>query len=482
VRRLALLVAAGALWLFLAALPALADGGPHVSTVNNGSLGINADGCAGCHRAHTAQGPFLINAADEEDLCLTCHGAASTGSTVDVMTGVQYVAAGNGTRTGTQLGAARNGGFDQARIGASEVYRLSIGTSLRTKVPSSSPENVNSAHLALPENGLTMPGIAWGNGANGSGDGPAAVDLSCGSCHNPHGNGQYRILNTIPATTGVNAAWVKTLAEVGNDGVIPDIGADAYRTTESHGLLVGDIVTVAGNSSGAANVANATVATIIGTNGFTLTGVTPGSGTGGTVTRNGGVGVTDAALPPPGDTRNYTIIQTVATAPTLLASQAAAYPSTAGNYFHRTVPWNATTGTNMDAPNGLPLTFNDQMNAWCSSCHTRYLANQNPIASATDTDGVDNSWRTPRQGDTDFMYQHRVRSDRACTTCHVSHGSNAVMTGTFSSTFTYPDGTVSASSRLLKVDNRGTCQSCHDPTGTFPANTSVGTAPVPLVP
>jgi hypothetical protein len=80
------------------------------------------------------------------------------------------------------------------------------------------------------------------------------------------------------------------------------------------------------------------------------------------------------------------------------------------------------------------------------------------------------------------MYQHRIRSDRACTTCHVSHGSNAVMSGTFSSTFTYPNDVASASSRLLKIDNRGTCQACHDPTGTFPADTSVGTAPVPLVP
>jgi predicted CXXCH cytochrome family protein len=483
VRRLVLLTAVGALWLFLAALPALADGGPHVSSINNGSLGINADGCAGCHRAHTAQGPYLINAADEEALCLTCHGAASTGSTVDVMTGVQYVPAANGTRTGTQLGATRNGGFDQARIGASEVYRLTNATaSIRTKIPPAAPEPVTSAHLALPENGLTLPGIAWGNGDNGSGIGPAVVDLSCGSCHNPHGNGQFRILNPIPETASgiIDDAWVNDVVEVGVDGTIPDLGANVYRTAQSHGLLVGDTVTVAGNSSAAANVANATVATLVGTNGFTLTGVTTGNGTGGTVTRIGGVKVTDAALPPAGDTRNYTVIQTVATAPTLLASQAAVYPPSAGDYLHRGVPW--FERTNQDAPNGLPATFDDQISAWCSSCHTRYLANQNPTSNPADTDGVDNSWRTPRAGDDIYMYQHRVRSDRACTTCHVSHGSNAVMSGTFSSTYTYPDGTVSASSRLLKADNRGTCQSCHDPTGTFPADTSVGPVPVPLNP
>ena len=119
-RRLALLIAVGATWLFLAALPALADGGPHVSATNNGSSVLTADSCAGCHRAHTAQGQFLINAASEEALCLTCHGAQSAGATTDVLTGVQYTSGAQHNvagGAGTQLGALRNGGFDQARIG-----------------------------------------------------------------------------------------------------------------------------------------------------------------------------------------------------------------------------------------------------------------------------------------------------------------------------------------------------------------------------
>ena len=57
VRRLALLFAGGAVWLFLAAIPVLADGGPHVAAINSGvNGGLTADSCAGCHRAHTAQG------------------------------------------------------------------------------------------------------------------------------------------------------------------------------------------------------------------------------------------------------------------------------------------------------------------------------------------------------------------------------------------------------------------------------------------
>ncbi len=140
------------------------------------------------------------------------------------------------------------------------------------------------------------------------------------------------------------------------------------------------------------------------------------------------------------------------------------YTPTAGDYFHRGVPWN--TRTNNDAPNGL-TSFNSEITAWCSACHTRYYS---------EDDGTN---PTPN---TIFKYQHNTQSNRACTTCHVSHGSNAQMDGTYSSTYTYPDGRVSANSRLLKIDNRGTCQACHDPTGTFGPSNSVGPVPVPLVP
>ncbi len=75
-KKLTLLIAAGTLWLFLAAVPAFADGGPHTSSINNGVTSLTADSCAGCHRVHTAKGPLLLNQTTEEDLCLACHGAA----------------------------------------------------------------------------------------------------------------------------------------------------------------------------------------------------------------------------------------------------------------------------------------------------------------------------------------------------------------------------------------------------------------------
>jgi hypothetical protein len=182
---------------------------------------------------------MLLKAADEEALCLTCHGSAGVGATTDVLTGVQYKvalppgSAGQGTADTVLLGALRNGGFDQARIDAGNAARRSyaagISVDFVTKVGVGGPEDVTSAHLALPDNGLTMPGIAWGNGADGSGAGPA-VNLSCASCHNPHGNGQYRILNAIPNPTATSGTFTPVVAP---GAVVTDSPADNPDAAES---------------------------------------------------------------------------------------------------------------------------------------------------------------------------------------------------------------------------------------------------------
>jgi hypothetical protein len=250
---------------------------------------------------------------------------------------------------------------------------------------------------------------AWGNGPDSATPyaGPS-VNLDCTSCHNPHGNGQYRILNTLPNPTAA--------------------GTDVF--------------------------VKAAVA----------------------------VPVTDAALPSPGDARNYTIIQTTGGTGTLLASQVTAVvpplPATAGDYFRKKVPWNGTSGTSNDAPNGLSASFTTQISAWCLTCHSRYLSTG---AGTEMPDAV-------------YKYRHTsTNTARNCITCHVSHGSNAQMTGYDSQHVAFPDNisggvfspvsaTASTDSRLLKVDNRGTCQLCHDPTGTVAAGGQVGPTPAPVLP
>ena len=69
--------------------------------------------------------------------------------------------------------------------------------------------------------------------------------------------------------------------------------------------------------------------------------------------------------------------------------------------------------------------------------------------------------------------------------CHVAHGSNAQMTGHDFGRRRVPGGDRRHridDSRLLKIDNRGTCQACHDPTGTVPAGTIVGAVPGAITP
>lgn len=417
VDRLVCVVIVGVLWLIAAAVPVLADGGPHVVTVNNGSTGITADSCAGCHRAHTSQsltGYLLTTPGTVTDFCLSCHGSSGTGATTDVENGVQYSVS-SASRSSVVLGALRSGGFLQARIGSATAYRVRssvVGTlDFNTKVPVGDPAPVTSAHLALSGSGVTPKGTTWGFGQIALSDPGTKYSggLGCTSCHNPHGNGNYRILKSIP------------------------------------------------------------------TDGGAVVAPTP-------------VPVFDPPLPPLGDTRNYTVIQIKGTQGNnssflLYASQLASYSASAGDYFHRTVPWNSSSGAN-DAPNGrqqsgfvgsvLVKDFDTQMTSWCSSCHTRYHNTDGP--ASTTGDGI-------------FSYQHVTNLNRACTTCHVAHGSNARMNAdissgtTFSSNVPYPDGSVSVGdSRLLKFDGRGTCLACHDPTGTIAVGESSGSVPNPLVP
>ena len=120
------------------------------------------------------------------------------------------------------------------------------------------------------------------------------------------------------------------------------------------------------------------------------------------------------------------------------------------------------------------MQFKTQMTAWCSACHTRHASDDAEEPS----------------GDSLFTYRHETIGNRACTTCHVAHGSNARMEGTYSLTMPFPDGTTvtysiggtTGDSRLLKVDNRGTCELCHDPTYTDPTNGYRGPTPTPSVP
>ena len=314
--------------------PVRADNGPH------GNYTATTDACAGCHRAHVAQGDNLLITATSYDLCLTCHGETGAGADTDVMDGVYLQRDGENEspEEGVVNRGLKGGGFIYAR--------MDTGWS-----GNASPAPVTSSHI-WDDSG----GIAWGSGGMGSGPG-AGMTLTCVSCHNPHGG------------------------EGGNNSA-------TYRILR----------------------------------------ITPiGSGNGQTI-------ISDETP------KNYTI------------------DDSTGKYF----------GQDYD-----PLIYNNIAH-WCAQCHDRYLAYS----------GSGHTY----SGDPIFAYRHisvgsgcgchnmhggppptgnpEYRHDKiSCFTCHVAHGSSATM-AEYSGTIPWPNGSLSpggdARSALLRVNNRGVCQLCHD--------------------
>lgn len=114
----------------------------------HGGYSINTSACAGCHVTHAAPGAkLLFRAGSATAFCLACHGAGGPGSKLDVETGTNWGYSGGKPTTG--------GGFG---TGFTSVHNLDY---------------------AGP-----VPG----------GGSPVSGGLQCGSCHNPHGTQNARLL------------------------------------------------------------------------------------------------------------------------------------------------------------------------------------------------------------------------------------------------------------------------------------------------
>jgi predicted CXXCH cytochrome family protein len=347
---------------------ALADGGPHVV-----ESGATPDKCAACHRIHTGENEYLLkDAGTIEDFCFSCHGNGGPGSDLAVQEGTFYggttPGAPYGGKTASTTVGLRAGGFEMARINTTDPSASVANTTPPpTTVPVigvlAAPEAVNSRHT------LEVATTLWGNGPVGTvGAGPAYT-LECTSCHDPHGNGNYRILRSVPTGSG------------GAGYTIPD----TYPKTP-----------------------------------------------------------TDYTVD------NYAKMQFGA------------------------LPANLPAGST-PVPGSSILV---DTSAWCAQCHTRYLARGGrTVPPASEASRADS-------GDAIYTYRHTSAgwsissstgavsfNNRACITCHATHGSNAQMPGgatgtTYSSTVPWPDGSLvnpndPQRASMLKMDNRGMCRKCH---------------------
>jgi predicted CXXCH cytochrome family protein len=390
---------------------AQADAGPHsiVMGQNGTTTGVaseGADKCAGCHRAHTAQAQNMLKQA-QPALCLNCH-AGSLGSHLDVADGVSTL----------NQGALRGGGFTSASI-SSGAPVLGVGGATKTL---SSTGSRTSAQIAV---GASLPvtsthqidgttqGTMWGNGTSGVGQ--TAVTLECGACHDPHGNGNYRILKPVPDGAGTAATAITKAIPATYGAIDPTTGKPVVLTNGTPATYGAGIVPI--------NIPDQP---------YTVVNNTP----------------TKAYT-----TTNYWDVQAVGVPPTL---DGVILPLVS-----------AATATKAATP--VTDGFLGNIAAWCTTCHTRYLVG----SGVANTKQVDPIFTYKHRSD------EGASNKPNCIQCHVAHGTNAVMTGSAAAgsipgvSLIAPGGDANApssvnaptagyqASDLLRVNDRGTCLMCH---------------------
>jgi predicted CXXCH cytochrome family protein len=258
-------------------------------------------------------------------------------------------------------------------------------------------------------------------------------------------------------TTSV--AVVGALAGASGDGTTV-----SFTTAAANTLIVGQVITITGATPTTYNLSNVAVASVVDSTHFTVTNAATGTWTAGGIISTPNTAIADAS------TKNYVTTnywsQDDTNAPTVTATDPNGAVLTAKNLAGVTQPAKVTS-----VENGI--------SKWCTQCHTRLLAGSGSYQTALAAGG----------STTDAMYAFRHRSDANtngataiggngkamgdspnCLTCHVSHGSNASMQGSsdqlpnqWSLNVKNPDGSGSGNdSFLLRVDNRGTCQMCHN--------------------
>lgn len=412
-----------ALAIALAALVALAL--PVVAFGNfaiHGNYVADTDACAGCHRAHTSVSTITWNNGTENrsallvtsatqmyQFCYACHDATGQGADTNVQEGIY-----EGTDYGTQGGTLNGGGSEFM-----PVYNASLGTTVSAPVTSEHEFRGSSwgAFGGGYYGGANPPATLPDGQISGAQAGESVqIQMDCATCHDPHGSPNYRILKT--QVNGNN------VGQYGPGGTPTDPDPDGWVSSVEEGWPVG---------------------------GFRLHTAYPDYTPDYTTARYAKGRDTDSGRDAAetgmsgwcaGCHQTYLL-----EAQTITKSDGTTY-TVSGNVY------NAGDGSGLlmrhRHPINVPLSnFNGAMDL--------VVDNGLPLAHDIDaTEGGNDGGTT----DSDWI---------ECLTCHRAHGTVAVMEG-FAADGSLPidvDGVprnnfVGDPSALLRQDNRGVCEACHN--------------------
>ncbi len=236
-RKHTLLAALTVALFFAMSSVAYANFGPH------GGYSDDTDSCAACHRAHTSFSPIqrtqyetiggvrtptgqigsalLVSSAQNmREFCTVCHGNDAPGASTNVMAGVfdagpsapHTVSATGGSTlylTNSSFGATLNAGGFEYLDGVSPV---------------------TSAHSMRPDTGGSFVGTVapiWGWGSSIAEEDARLSEFTCTSCHDPHGSTNYRLLrDSLPggAVGGFNLAGQPDPFVISSEEGFPALG------------------------------------------------------------------------------------------------------------------------------------------------------------------------------------------------------------------------------------------------------------------